>query len=195
MNSWFFKFPLMHTRNGEAFTAFASRGNTMRYSLTKLLLSVVLVGCASEEGLQQYAKGAPIDPRIVELGLPEITDKQVKVIPIGQLINDNSAVFLASDGAYYLVSLARPLSGSQGDEVFLLEGREIVLGDSILTLSNGPKTKSQAYSNRMYRSPSLNGAYQSSGGGPYQRRESRALAIFQLKGKKHVQEIADLFNR
>ena len=92
-------------------------------------------------------------------------------------------------------NLLNPFSGSQGDEVFLLEGREIVLGDSILTLSNGPKTKSQAYTNRMYRSPSLNGAYQSSGGGPYQRRESRALAVFQLKGKKHVQEIADLFNR
>ena len=95
---------------------------------TKLLLSVVLVGCASEEGLQQYAKGKAIDPRIAELGLPEITAKQVKVIPIGQLINDKSPVFLASDGAYYLVSLARPLSGSQGDEVCLLEGRDMVLG-------------------------------------------------------------------
>ena len=70
-----------------------------------------------------------------------------------------------------------------------------MLGDSILTLSNGPKTKSQAYTNRMYRSPSLNGAYQSSGGGTYERRESRAIAIFQLRDKKHVQEIADLLNR
>ena len=72
-----------------AFTPFASQGNTMHHFLTKLLLSGVLVGCASEEGLQQDAKGTAIDLRIVELGLPEITDKQVKVIPIGQLINDN----------------------------------------------------------------------------------------------------------
>ena len=47
----------------------------MRHTLTTLLLSVVLVGCASEEGLQQYASGKAIDPEILELGLPEITDK------------------------------------------------------------------------------------------------------------------------
>jgi hypothetical protein len=155
----------------------------MRHSLTKLLLSVVLVGCASEEGLQRYARGKAIEPKIVALGLPEITDKRVRVIPIGQLINDKSAVFLGSEGGYYLVSLARPLGGAQGDEVYLLDGREIVLGDSILTLTNDRKTRSQAYTNREFI------------GGPYERRESRAIAIFQLKDKEHVQDIANLFNR
>ena len=70
----------------------------MRRSLPTLLLSVVLVGCASEEGLQRYARGKAIEPKIVALGLPEITDKRVRVIPIGQLINDKSAVFLDAEG-------------------------------------------------------------------------------------------------
>ena len=155
----------------------------MRHTLTTLLLSVVLVGCASEEGLQQYASGKAIDPEILELGLPEITNKSVTVIPVGQLISDKSVVFVALEGTYYLVALARPLGVTQGDEVYLLEGREIVLGDSILTLTNDRKTRSQAYTNREFI------------GGPYERRESRAIAIFQLKDKEHVQDIANLFNR
>lgn len=154
----------------------------MRHSLTRLLLSVVLVGCAPEEGLQRYKRAKAIDPNIVAQGLPEITDKQVKVIPVGQLINDKSAVFADSEGVYYLVSLARPLTIAQGGEVYLLDGRKIVLGDSILTLANDRKTRSQASTNPEFI------------GGPYERRESRAIAIFQLKDKEHVQEIADLFN-
>ena len=155
----------------------------MRRSLPTLLLTALLVGCASEEGLQQYARGKAIEPKIVALGLSEITDRSVSVNPVGQLISDKSAVFLDSEGGYYLVSLARPLGGAQGDEVYLLDGREIVLGDSILTLTNDRKTRSQAYTNREFI------------GGPYERRESRAIAIFQLKDKEHVQDIANLFNR
>ena len=155
----------------------------MRRSLPTLLLTAVLVGCASEEGLQQYARGKAIDPKILELGLSEITDRSVSVNPVGQLISDKSVVFVASERTYYLVALARPLGGTQGDEVYLLDGSEIVLGNSILTLTNDRKTRSQAYTNREFM------------GGPYERLESRAIAIFQLKDKEHVQDIANLFNR
>jgi hypothetical protein len=77
----------------------------MRRSLPTLLLTALLVGCASEEGLQQYARGKAIDPKILELGLSEITDRSVGVNPVSQLISDKSVVFVASERTYYLVAL------------------------------------------------------------------------------------------
>ena len=169
----------------------------MYHLLVPILLSVFVVGCASQDDLKEYSSGRPVDTRLAELGLPEATDASINVLPIGQLVNGMAAVFATTEEKYYLVALASPLGGVQGDQVYLVGGSEIVAGDSIVTMNTARKTKFPVDKKGMYRSPfgDARRMSQADVGGAYRRKESIIRAVFQLRNKDHAQEIADLLYR
>jgi hypothetical protein len=171
----------------------------MRHAVAIFLLSSLVVGCASQEDLKEYAMSQSIDSRVLALGLPQLGEP-ISVVTVGQLVNGKAAVFTSSEEQYYLVTLASPLSGSQGREIYLLGGAEIVSGESVVTLDNRSKAKSQTDKNGIYRSPSWGFGSKTfrdfaKSTSTYEDREAIVGATFKLRDKAHAQEVADLLYR
>ena len=68
----------------------------MRHAVAIFLLSSLVVGCASQEDLKEYAMSQSIDSRVLALGLPQLGEP-ISVVTGGQVGNGKAAVFTSSE--------------------------------------------------------------------------------------------------
>ena len=142
------------------------------------------LGFASQEDLRNYAIKQTTDPRIANFGLPQLTGEPRVVVRVGRLINRKSTLFISPSGQYYSVTLAKPLSGNEGQEVYVFGEGNIVAGDSIVSLKNGTHSSS-----------SWGGEFASPQHAEYKVFQSRVAAMFPLRDTDQAQEMAALLRR
>ncbi|MDB2380580.1 hypothetical protein N9W12_06835 [Luminiphilus sp.] len=147
-------------------------------------------GCASEDQMRSYALGRSIDDRILALNLTDVTETEVDMIPVGQLVTSEAAIFTSSDGEIFLITFGASLSGYryQGQEVYL-DGYKFSSGDSMVSLEDPAvgQNNAQGWTQSNDAAPSAMI--------PFERTLARVGRVFQLRNQKHAQEVADSLGR
>ena len=168
--------------------------NVMRI---EVLLGIGLVlwvtsisGCASEDQMRSYALGRSIDDRILALNLTDVTETEVDMIPVGQLVTSEAAIFTSSDGEIFLITFGASLSGYryQGQEVYL-DGYKFSSGDSMVSLEDPAFGQNNAQGWKQSNDAAPSAVI------PFERTQVRVGRVFQLRNQKHAQEVADSLGR
>ena len=162
----------------------------MKKQILLMLALVIVSGCASEDQMRSYALGRSVDDRILALNLTEVTETEVDMIVVGQLVTSESAIFTSLDGRLFLVTFGASLTGyrSQGKEVYLDE-HKVSPGMSMVSLEDpafGQKN-AQGWKQGSDAAPSAMI--------PFERTQARVGRVFQLRNQKHAQEVADSLGR
>ena len=140
--------------------------------------------------MRSYALGKSVDDRILALKLTDVTETEVDMIPVGQLVTSESAIFTSSDGEIFLVTFGASLSGYryQGQEVYL-DGYKFSSGDSTVSLEDPAFGQKNPQGWKQSRDAAPSAVI------PFERTQARVGRVFRLRNQKHAQEVADSLGR
>ena len=112
------------------------------------------------------------------------------MIPVGQLVTSEAAIFTSSDGRFFLVTFGTSLTGYryQGQDVYLNEDK-FSPGDSMVSLEDPAFGQKNAQGWKQSNDAAPSAVI------PFERTQARVGRVFQLRNQKHAQEVADSLGR